>query len=132
MVDGYTGTFGRTLIKAIKEVYPHIEIVAIGTNEIATANMLKAGAHVGGTGENSLRRAITKADVIIGPLGIVIAHGLMGEVTPGMAELITTSPASKILIPFTKENVVIVGFVPEPLPHLVDKIVHQHLRSHIV
>ena len=121
---------GAALIKRLKEVYGEKhEVIALGTNAVATAQMMKARANRGASGENAIVRTVMAADVILGPLSIVLAHAMMGEVTPRMAEAIASAAAPKILLPLTQEKVEIVGLVPEPLPHLVEKIVNQRLKE---
>ena len=124
VVDGQGGGIGATIIKRLRDVIGHdLEILAFGTNSIATSQMLKAGANRGATGENAIVRSTPKVDVIIGPFAIIMANSMMGELTPKMAESITSSKAQKILIPLTQENVRVVGLSSEPLPHLVDQAV---------
>ena len=100
-----------------------LEVLTFGTNSIATSRMLRAGANRGATGENAIARTSPEVDVIIGPLAIIMANSMMGELTPKMAGAISSSKAHKILIPLTQENVRVVGSSSEPLPHLVDKAV---------
>jgi hypothetical protein len=126
VMDGQGGGIGATIIKGIRgKIRTDIEILALGTNSIATSRMMKAGANRGATGENAIARTCGKADIIIGPLAILMAHSMMGEVTPRMAEAVCASEAKKILIPLTQERVDIVGISGEPLPHLVDRAVNQ-------
>ena len=107
IIDGQGGQLGSQLIKAIRSRCNDINITAVGTNATATASMLKAGANQGATGENPVIVATRKADVIIGPIGIVIADSLLGEITPKMAVAVGQSNAAKILIPINKcENLV--------------------------
>jgi len=130
VIDGQGGGIGAVLIKRLKEVYrEEHEVIALGTNAVATAQMMKARANRGASGENAIVRTIARADVILGPLSIVLANSMMGEVTPRMAEAIASAPAPKILLPLTQENVEIVGLTLEPLPHLVEKIVSQRLKE---
>ncbi len=109
VVDGQGGMVGKQMVEAIKAMIPTAEITAIGTNTSATASMLKAGADNGATGENPVIVAVRTADIIVGPVGIVIADSLLGEVTPRMAEAIGSSSAQKVLIPVNKCNNIIVG-----------------------
>ena len=102
VVDGQGGNIGSQIIKAIKEKYQNETVIAVGTNAIASATMLKAGAEYAATGENPLIVACRKADVIIGPIGIVIADSMHGEITPKMAVAIAQSDTSRILIPVNK------------------------------
>ncbi len=124
VIDGQGGGIGATIIKRLREsIGNDIEILALGTNSIATSRMMKAGANRGATGENAIIRTSQIVDVIIGPLGIIMADSMMGEMTPQMAASVSSSEAKKILIPLTQENVEIVGGSGEPLPHLVEQVV---------
>ena len=105
VVDGQGGKLGAQIIKEIISQFELVEITAIGTNAVATANMLKAGAHQGATGENPVIVACRSADVIIGPVGIVVADSLLGEITPQMA----MADAVRILIPVNKCNNLVAG-----------------------
>jgi hypothetical protein len=132
VIDGQGGGIGSTIIKKIKELYGEtVEVVALGTNAIATAQMLKAGANRGASGENAIVQTIKSVDVILGPLGIVIAHAMMGEVTPGIAEGVAGSPAAKFLLPLTQENVTIVGVARLPMPHLIEELISMYLHDFI-
>ncbi len=109
VIDGQGGKMGHGVIAQLKKAHPELEITAIGTNSIATASMLKAGADAGATGENPVLVAARDADIIIGPIGIVIANSLLGEITPRMAEAIGSCSAKKLLIPVNKCNHYVVG-----------------------
>ena len=107
IIDGQGGQLGSQIIKAVISRYPDTNLTAVGTNATATTAMVKAGAKKAATGENPVVVACRKADVIIGPIGIVIADSLYGEITPVMAVAVGQSDASKILIPVNKcENLV--------------------------
>lgn len=99
IIDGQGGGVGRALTEAVKKTYPGVHVRAVGTNALATAAMLKAGAAEGATGENAVIYNARRADVLLGPIGILAANGLLGEVTPRMAEAIGGSDAVKILLP---------------------------------
>ncbi|MBR2671930.1 MAG: DUF3842 family protein [Oscillospiraceae bacterium] len=99
VIDGQGGNIGRQLIKSIREAFPEVTITAVGTNSIATQNMLKSGASRGATGENSVMFCARSADIIIGPIGIAIPDSMLGEVTPAMATAIGQSRAKRIFIP---------------------------------
>ena len=130
VIDGQGGGIGAVLIKRLKEVYrEEHEVIALGTNAVATAQMMKARANRGASGENAILRTVPQVDVILGCLSIVLANSMMGEVTPRMAAAIASASAPKILLPLTQERVEIVGLSPEPLPHLVDKIVSHRLKE---
>ncbi len=130
VIDGQGGGIGSLIIKKLREAFGEsVEIAALGTNAIATAQMLKARANRGASGENAIVRTVGQADVVVGPMAIVLAHSMMGEVTPRMAEAIAGSPANKYLIPLSQENVEIVGLTPTPLPPLVDALIQDHLKD---
>ena len=107
IIDGQGGQMGAQLIKAIQNRFSEVSITAVGTNAAATAAMLKAGAKQAATGENPVIVACRKADVIIGPIGIVIADSMYGEITPAMAVAVGQADATRILIPVNKcENMI--------------------------
>ena len=112
IIDGQGGQLGAQLIKAISEKFSNVQLTAIGTNAVATSSMLKAGAKSAATGENPVVVACRKADVIIGPIGIVIADSLMGEVTERMAVAVGRSDAVRILIPVNRCDNLVAG-VPD-------------------
>ena len=109
IIDGQGGRMGRSVIEQLKTTYPDQELYAIGTNSIATSAMLKAGATYGATGENPAIVNSQDADIIIGPIGIVMANSLLGEITPAMAAAIGSCKAYKIFIPVNRCNHYIVG-----------------------
>ena len=109
IIDGQGGKLGKTIVEQLKKLYPEQEIYAIGTNAMATAAMLKAGADYGATGENPCVVNAEDSDIIIGPVGIVIANALLGEITPKIAAAVGASKAYKILIPMNKCNHHVVG-----------------------
>jgi hypothetical protein len=124
IVDGQGGGIGAALIRRLKEFYQETyEIIALGTNAVATAQMMRTGANRGASGERAIARTVATADVILGSISIVPANAMMGEVTPQMAEVIASAPALKILLPLTRAKVEIVGLIPEPLPHQVEQAV---------
>ena len=120
IIDGQGGRVGRTIVEKLKARIPDQELIVIGTNSIATANMLKGGAEQGATGENPIVLAAETSDLIIGVIGIAIPHSLLGEVTPRMAEAIGKSRAKKLLIPSTRCNNTVVGFTASGLSELTD------------
>jgi len=127
VIDGQGGGIGSAAIKMLKEQFNEtILIIALGTNAIATSQMLKAKANRGATGENAIAQTVKQVDVIIGPIGIILAHSMMGEVTPGMAEAIAASPAKKLLIPLTQDNIKIVGISSVPLPRLIEMLIQEN------
>jgi hypothetical protein len=130
VIDGQGGGIGSAIIKKLKEVFDEsVEIIALGTNAIATAQMLKARANRGASGENAIVRMVSQTDLVVAPIGIVMAHAMMGEVTPRIAEAVAACPAKKFLIPLTQEKVEIVGLPPTPLPPLVETLIKKHLKE---
>ena len=103
------GRLGKLLVEAVKDRIPQAEVLAVGTNGIATATMQKAGADYVATGENPVVRGVMDADVVLGPLGIVVAHSILGEVTPRIAEAVGGCRGKKILIPMNSCGVSVAG-----------------------
>lgn len=130
VIDGQGGGIGATLIKYLKEAYGEaVEIVGLGTNAIATAQMLKAGANRGASGENAIVHTTVTADLIVGPISITWANAMLGEVTPRMAEAVMSCPAQKVLLPLAQERAILVGVESEPLPHLVQRAVNEKIKE---
>ncbi|MEA2059618.1 MAG: DUF3842 family protein [Thermodesulfobacteriota bacterium] len=130
VIDGQGGGIGSTIIRKLKEKFGEgIVILALGTNAIATAQMLKSKANRGASGVNAIVHTVKIADVIIGSVGIIMPHAMMGELTPEMAEAISVSPAKKILIPLTQEDIEIVGVSSLPLPMIVNELIDSHLTG---
>ena len=123
VVDGQGGGIGGAMIKSLRETFAEeVEVIALGTNAMATGAMLKAGANKGASGENAIVQTVKKVDVIIGTTAIVLANSMMGELTPKIAEAIASSAATKCLVPLKMPEVEIIGAPKEPLPHLVDQL----------
>lgn len=126
VIDGQGGGIGKLIVERLKAELPSgVEIIALGTNALATSAMLKAGADLGASGENAIIFNAGKVDLILGPIGIILADSMMGELTPAMARAIASSPAPKILIPLNKCGVEIVGNASDPLPELVKMMVEK-------
>ena len=123
VVDGQGGRLGRLLVEEVKARLPQAQVYALGTNTVATAAMLKAGADFGATGENPVVRNVADADGVLGPVGIVIANAILGEVTPAMAEAVGSCRAKKFLIPMNSCGVLVAGVEEQPLPAYVARAV---------
>lgn len=119
IVDGQGGGVGRQLVQAVKNSLPDSFVMVVGTNSAAASNMLKAGADAAATGENAVIVAARKADVIAGPIGIVVADSLYGEITPAMALAVAQSNAKRVLLPFQHCDNVIVGVGDFNISHLI-------------
>lgn len=123
IIDGQGGRIGSLLVEKLKSSGIDTEIIAIGTNSIATAAMLRSGADAGATGENPVVVACRDADFIMGPVGILAADSLLGEVTPVMAQAVAASYAEKILLPVNKCNLHVVGAKELTVPALITEAV---------
>lgn len=120
VIDSHGGGIGKQLIPEIKIKFPDIEITAVGTNNAATSAMLKAGADHAATGENPVVVACRKADIIIGPIGIVIADSMYGEITRKMAVAVGSSSAKRILIPMNKCDNIVIGVQDLSVKSMID------------
>ena len=131
IIDGQGGGIGRTLIEKIRlEQLNGVELIAVGTNALATSQMLRAGADAGASGESAVIWNCRQADIIVGAIGIIAAGSMMGELSPAMAEAIGSSPAVKILIPLNKCHLQVAGLSDEPLPVRIDQAV-ELIRQHL-
>ena len=123
VIDGQSGRMGQLLIDRMRAAGLSCEILAVGTNALATAAMLKAGADAGATGENPVLVACRTADIIAGPIGILSADSLLGEITPAMALAIGQSQAKKVLLPVNQCSNIVVGTQSLSLSKLMDEAV---------
>lgn len=124
VIDGQGGGIGKHITEKLRRGLPEeTEIIALGTNALATAAMLKGGANEGATGENAIVCTAAKVDVIVGTITLLLANSMYGEVTPKMAAAIGGADAKKILLPINRHRVDIVGVAQEPLPHQIDRMV---------
>lgn len=128
IIDGQGGRIGRQLVESTLQRMPDAHITAIGTNSAATSAMLKGGAHDAATGENPVIVACRKADVIIGPVGIVIADSLLGEVSPAMALAVAQSSAVRILIPMNRCENLIAGIRDDSVNTLIDDAIDKLMQ----
>ena len=141
IIDGQGGGIGRNLVGKLrklilknKELYKDysITICALGTNSTATNNMIKAGADVGATGENAIIRTSAKSDIILGPLAIITANSMLGELTPAMAVAISSSSAQKIVIPLNRCGVIVAAELKETTDTYIDysiQLVKEYLEN---
>lgn len=124
VIDGQGGGIGRVIVEKLRQAGDSsYEIIALGTNALATTIMLRAGANVGSTGENAIVYNAARVDIIAGSVACLNANSYGGELSPRMAEAISASPALKVLIPLNRNGIYIAGTVDEPLPRQVDGLV---------
>ncbi len=123
VIDGQGGGIGRALVERLRARLPEAEVIAVGANAIATSAMLRAGATAGATGENAVRVCARDADVIAGPIGIVLKDAMMGEITGEMACAVAASPARRVLIPVQRCSTCVAGTEDVPLQRLLDDAV---------
>ncbi|NLM52195.1 MAG: DUF3842 family protein [Firmicutes bacterium] len=125
VIDGHGGGIGRAIIDKIRAAFgEEIHIIALGTNALATAAMLKAGANEGATGENAIAVNVENVDIIMGSVAILAVNGFTGELTEKMVAAIGKSRAEKVLIPLNKCNITLAGVVNKPLPHYIDDAIN--------
>ncbi len=125
VIDAQGGGIGKQVVFAIKDNILNAKITAVGANSIATSAMLKAGAHHVATGENAVLVGCRKADIIVGPIGIVIADSLLGEITPAMAQAVGQSNAKKVLVPINNCNNIVVGVPDLSISTLIRAVVKE-------
>lgn len=123
VIDGQGGRLGGLLVERVKARLPQAQVYALGTNTAATAAMLKAGADFGATGENPVARNVADADGVLGPVGIVVANAILGEVTPAIAEAVGSCRARKFLVPMNSCGVIVAGVEELPLSAYVAQAV---------
>jgi Domain of unknown function (DUF3842) len=122
VVDGMGGGIGAQLVARIrKDIKSEISLLALATNAVAAERMVDAGASRGASGENAFRVSLPAADLILGPLGIVLPNAMMGELTPAMAEAVFASRAKKILLPLAQSHLLVVGLAERNVGELLDE-----------
>ncbi|MBQ8536724.1 MAG: DUF3842 family protein [Clostridia bacterium] len=128
IVDGQGGGIGKGLCEQFKKRFPQTKLIALGTNSLATSAMLRAGADQGATGDNAICVTVRDADLILGPMGLVLANAMLGEISPRVALAIGQSPAKKILIPVARCQVQVAGCEDKPMSALIQDAVSQAAR----
>src|SRR5512136_1735094 len=126
VVDGQGGKIGSVIIARLKErLKERVEIIALGTNSLATQNMMKARANKGASGENAIVTTLRKADVIVGTINILMANSMLGEFTPKMAQAVAESDAVKYILPVTQSHLVVIGTASLSIPQMIEALVEQ-------
>lgn len=124
VVDGMGGGIGAQIVAQLRQELPlEVEILALGTNSTATQKMMKARASRGASGENAIRVSINQADVVLGPIGVVVPNSMMGEITPSIAESVAMARAVKLLLPLNHPHLEVVGVEPKPLTRLIGQAI---------
>lgn len=125
VMDGQGGGVGRSLVEELHAKYPEAELIAVGTNATATSNMMRGGTAIGATGENAVVYNSSRVDVIVGPIGIIMANAMLGEITPRMAEAVASSDVPILLIPMSRCNVQVMGVGERKLTENIREAVEQ-------
>ena len=122
-MDGQGGGVGKLLVETLLATIPGVEVIAVGTNATATANMMKGGTALGATGENAVIYNSARADAICGPMGILMANAMLGEISPAMATAVSGAEVPVFLIPMGKCNAKIAGVADKKLADYVKEVV---------
>ena len=130
VIDGQGGGIGKNLIEQIRKANLPVFITATGTNALATSVMLKAGADQGASGENAILFNLQNADIIVGPLGILFANAILGEISPAIATATASCPKPKILIPVTKCHAFIMGIQEKPMTQYIEEAIEK-IKSYL-
>lgn len=125
VIDGQGGGIGKHIVEQLRKRIPELEIIALGTNALATGAMLRAGATEGASGESAICFNVDRVDLIVGSVAIVMVYGMMGEITAIMASAISASRTPKLLLPIQRGNTQIVGIQKAPLPHHIETLVDE-------
>lgn len=123
VVDGQGGGIGKAIVEKVKKRFPELEVIALGTNAVATGQMLRAGADEGATGENAIVHNMQHVDIVMGVIGILNANSMMGELSPAMATAIGGSHAYKILLPINRCHIHVVSVEDQPVSAHIDNAV---------
>jgi len=124
VIDGLGGGIGTQIVAQLKqELGDKAEIIALGTNSVATDRMVRAGAHRGATGENAIRVMCAHFDLLVAPIGVVLPDAMMGEISPSIATSVFGCKAEKILIPIVQQHFTLAGYEPKPVAALIAEAV---------
>jgi hypothetical protein len=130
VIDGQGGKIGSIIIERLKERFREgVEVIALGTNSIATQAMMKSRANKGASGENAIVRTVEKADIVIGTINILMANSMLGEFTPSMAEAVAGCGAKKVILPVTQQGVIVVGAQDLSIPQMIGVLVNEVERE---
>lgn len=125
VIDGQGGGIGKHIVEQLRKQIPELDILALGTNALATGAMMRAGATEGASGESAICYNVNRVDIIVGSIAVMMVYGLLGEITPLIATAISASKADKLLIPIQRGNILLVGVPRIPLPHQIEALVNE-------
>jgi len=123
VIDGQGGGIGKHIVEQLRKKMPALDILALGTNALATGTMLRAGATEGASGESAICYNAERVDLIVGAYSLMQVYGFLGEITPQMATAIAASKADKLLLPIQRGNTYLIGIMRAPLPHQIEALV---------
>lgn len=125
VIDGQGGGIGKHIVEQLRKRIPELDILALGTNALASGAMLRAGATEGASGESAICYNVDRVDIIVGSIAVMMVYGLLGEITPAMAAAISASKAAKLFLPIQRGNIFLVGVPRSPLPHQIEALVNE-------
>ncbi|HBW35217.1 DUF3842 family protein [Desulfosporosinus sp. BICA1-9] len=125
VIDGQGGGIGKHIVEQLRKRIPELDILALGTNALATGAMLRAGATEGASGESAICYNVDRVDIIVGSIAVMMVYGLLGEITSTMATAISASKAAKLFLPIQRGNILLVGVPRSPLPHQIEALVNE-------
>jgi len=125
VIDGQGGGIGKHIVEQLRKRIPELDILALGTNALATGAMMRAGATEGASGESAICCNVDRVDIIAGSIAVMMVYGLLGEITSTMASAISASKAAKLLLPIQRGNILLVGVPRIPLPHQIEALVNE-------
>ncbi|EHQ87665.1 DUF3842 family protein [Desulfosporosinus youngiae] len=125
VIDGQGGGIGKHIVEQLRKQIPELDILALGTNALATGAMMRAGATEGASGESAICHNVNRVDIIVGAISVMMVYGLLGEITSAIATAVSASKAEKILIPIQRGNIHLVGVPRIPLPHQIEALVNE-------
>jgi len=125
VIDGQGGGIGKHIVEQLRKRIPELNILALGTNALATGAMLRAGATEGASGESAICYNVDRVDIIVGSIAVIMVYGLLGEITITMATAISLSKAAKLFLPIQRGNIQLIGVPRIPLPHQIEALVNE-------
>ena len=125
VIDGQGGGIGKHIVEQLRKRIPELNILALGTNALATGAMLRAGATEGASGESAICYNVDRVDIIVGSIAVIMVYGLLGEITITMATAISFSKAAKLFLPIQRGNIQLIGVPRIPLPHQIEALVNE-------